>query len=142
MDTNSPTYHALMRRRSEIAGQINHWEAQVSKAKCDLTHIDATLAIMGYDVPNIRFRAKTTGTAGLFHRGELGRLMLTHLRMNKDGLTIGEIAFRIASDKAWNAEDKRFMIALADKIGKHASKIKARYGLRCDNVNGDWVWRV
>lgn len=142
MDTNSQIYHALMRRRSEIAGQINHLERLVAKAKTEIKHLDATLAIMGYDVPNIKFRAKTTGTAGLFHRGELGRLIVTILRESPNGATIPEIAMQIATDKAWETADKRFITALVDKIGKRMSKMKTRYGMRCDRINDSWVWTV
>lgn len=114
----------------------------MAQAKCDLVHIDATLALLGYDVPNIKFRAKTTGTAGLFHRGELGRLIVGCLRENKDGLTIGELSLRIAGNKGWDTNDERFMVALSDKVGKMASKMKQRYGMHCEFENGDWVWRV
>lgn len=142
MDTASPVYHAITKRRSEIAGEINHLETQIAKRRGELIHLDAALAIMGYDVPNLKFRAKTTGTAGLFHRGELPRLIVQHLRENADGLQLSEIAQRIASDKAWNTADRRFMVALADKIGKQASKMRKRYGLVCEKVGEGWIWRV
>lgn len=139
---NSPVYHALMRRRSEIAGTINNLEEKASVCRGELKHIDATLGIMGYDVPNLKFRAKTTGTAGLFHRGEIVRLVLQSLREAGKPLQVTQIAELIAKEKEWDLDDKRFITALADKVGKGMAKMKKRYNLKSENVDGIWLWSI
>ncbi len=141
MDTNSPVYHGLFTRRAEIEGYINHLETCLEKAKSEVLHLNATLGIMGYDVPSLKIRAKTIGTAGLFHRNELGRLILAKLRETPAGLPVYRIAELIARDKGWDTQDKRFMTALADKIGKRVSKMKKRYGLDSVLEDGGWIWR-
>ena len=139
---NNPVYHALMRRRSEIAGTVRHLENKAAICRGELKHIDATLGIMGYDVPYLKFRVKSTGTAGLFHRDELPRLILKSLRDAKTSLQVTQIAEFIAKEKEWDLEDKRFITALTDKVGKVLAKMKKRYTLKSENVNGLWLWRI
>ncbi len=142
MDTDSPVYHALMKRRSEITGSVSHLNTQVKKLKGELGHLDATLGIMGYDVSNLNQHAIKACTSGLFHRNELGRLILGNLREHKNGLCTFEIARLIILDKGWGAHDKRLMTALTTKIGKRLAKMRTRYGVDSRLVDGEWVWKI
>ncbi len=137
MDTDSPVYHALMKRRSEIAGSVSHLNTQVKKLRGQLVHLDATLAIMGYDVSNLNHHAIKACTSGLFHRNELGRLILEKLRESKNGLCACEIARLITLDKGWEVQDKRLMTALTTKIGKRLAKMRTRYGVDSRLVDGE-----
>lgn len=142
MDTSSPVYHALLARRREIAGNIQHLEQCIAKARHDLVHMDATLEIMGFDVPVERKRPKQSGTAGLFHRNELPRLILEMLRGAPDGLLACTMAETISRDKGWDTADKRFQVALTDKIGRVAYKMKDRHDLACESSSEGQTWRL
>ena len=131
-----------MRRRSEIAGTIKHLENKAAVCRGELKHIDATLGIMGYDVPNLKFRVKSTGTAGLFHRGEFPRLILKSLREAGKPLQVTQIAEMIAKEKEWDVQDKRFITALTDKAGKVMARMRRRYGLESEVRNGVWFWSI
>jgi hypothetical protein len=139
---NNPVYHALMRRRSEIAGTVRHLENKAAVCRGELKHIDATLGIMGYDVPNLKFRVKSTGTAGLFHRGEFPRLILKSLREAESALQVTQIAEFIAKEKEWDLQDKRFISALSDKTGKVMARMRKRYHLKSEVVEGIWIWSL
>lgn len=142
MDESSPVYHALLERRREIAGNILHLEGCVAKARSELIHLDAALEIMGFDVPERRKRPKQSGTAGLFHQNELPRLILQMLRGSPEGLSCGAMAAIISRDKGWDAGDKRFQTALADKISKKLTRMKSRYGLRCTGADAGFLWSI
>ncbi|WP_157038107.1 MULTISPECIES: hypothetical protein [Chelativorans] len=67
-----PGIHALLRRCSEIAGEILHLDSQVKKLRADLKHLDAALKVMGY-VNEDALPVRKACTSGIFHRKELGR---------------------------------------------------------------------
>ena len=136
------TIFGLLRRRSELAGAIEHLDGKVSGLRADLLHIDAALRIMGYDGPDCALPIRKACTAGIFHRKELPRLSMALLRANRDGLQASEIAFKIAADKGWDTGEKRFLVSLTDKVSRAMSKLKTK-GLAsleiCETV---YVWRI
>lgn len=142
MNENSPTFRALITRRNEIAGQINHLHECITKAQTELEHLHAALEIMGYDVPQSKLRPKTTGTAGLFHRNEFPRLILQILKAHQGGLTCPQIAEHISRDKGWDTNDRRFQVALSKKVGKKLARIKRKYGLSCEKREQEYYWGI
>ena len=140
MNENSHIFHALITRRNEIAGQINHLHECITRAQGELKHLNATLEIMGYDVPESQLRPKATGTAGLFHRNEFPRLIIQMLRSHERGLTVHQIAEFISRDKGWDTGDRRFQVALSKKVGKKLNRIKQKYGLICEKRGQRFYW--
>lgn len=139
---NDPVIHGLLRRRSEIAGSIVHLESQVSNLRADLLHLDSTLRIMGCDVAELALPVRKACTSGLFHRKELGRLVVSLLRANVDGTQACEAAIAISRDKGWQTDDKRFQIALTDKVSRALSKLKNQGRADFNDCEAGYVWRL
>lgn len=122
---NDPVIHGLLRRRSEIAGAINHLTAQAAKLRDDLYHLDATLRVMRYTGEQAALPVRKACTSGLFHRKELNRLVVGFLRANDEPMQALELAVLIARDKGWSTNEKPFMVALTDKVSRTLSNLKA-----------------
>lgn len=138
---NDPGIHALLRRRSEIAGSILHLDAQVAKLRADLKHLDASLEIMGY----VRLEAlpvRKACTSGLFHRKELNRLVTALLRDNAEGAQASELAIAIARDKGWSVDEKPFMVALTDKVSRALSNLKTQGRTAFKDCEAGYIWRL
>jgi hypothetical protein len=142
MDTNAHVFHALIRRRDEIANDIARFRQQIAEATTAIEHLDATLVLFGYEVPGSTAKPKLPNTAGIFHRGEHMRLIISALKAAPDGLTPTELAIAIAKAKDWDTADSRFIAALADKSRKAAAHMKVRYGVTSEQTARGWVWRV
>ncbi|EKF17624.1 hypothetical protein [Nitratireductor pacificus] len=138
---NDVVIHGLLRRRSEIAGEILHLDGQVEKLRADLKHLDAALKVMGY-VNEDAFPVRKACTSGLFHRKELGRLVVGHLRSSTDGLQARDIALAISRDKGWETDDQRFQKALTDKVSRALSKMKVSGRADYENAQSGCVWRL
>lgn len=138
---NDPGIHALLRRRSEIAGSILHLDAQVAKLRADLKHLDAALEIMGYVRPEAP-PARKACTSGLFHRKELNRLLTVLLRASPEGMQASELAIAIARDKGWATDEKPFTVALTDKVSRALSKLKVQDRAAFENCEAGYIWRL
>ncbi|WP_048646373.1 hypothetical protein [Nitratireductor soli] len=138
---HDPRIHALLRRRSEIAGEVLHLDSQVEKLRADLKHLDAALKVMGY-INEDALPVRKSCTSGLFHRKELGRLVVGHLRDNPDGLQARDIALLISRDKGWESDDNRFQKALKDKVSRALSKLKASDRADYENAQSGCIWRL
>lgn len=139
MDTASPVFHALMRRRNELAGEVKHFQDMAEAKRRDLDHINQTLVIMGYPVPGTK--PKAVRTSGLFFKGELPRMILEQLRTAPEGITARQIAVQITEAKLWEPEPN-FMSALTAKVGRQLDKMRKRYRLVMEGSGRDCVWRL
>lgn len=134
--------HALLRRRSVIAGSIGHHEAQVTSLRADLRYLDTALRIMGYAGDEAALPVRKACTSGLFHRKELTRLVTGILRANTEGLQASEIALAIAREKGWATDEKPFTVALTDKVSRALSKLKAQRHAAFEDCDAGFLWRL
>ena len=95
---------------------------------------------MGYDGPECALPVRKACTAGIFHRKELPRLSMAFLRSNENGLQASEIASLIAADKGWDADEKRFMVSLTDKVSRAMSKLKTKGLVSLEICETGYVW--
>jgi len=139
---NDQVVHGLAKRRSELQGLVNHLDNEMSKTKADIAHIDAVLSMWGIESPALKIRAKASGTAGLFHRGELPRSCMKMIRQSENGLTSYQMARQISLDKGWDVNDKRFQVALVDKVTKLMDKVRRQGRLSSEQSGNGVVWHV
>jgi hypothetical protein len=73
---------ALVRKRAEIAGEIEAKLAEVDRLRADLAHLDAAIRIVCPEARPELIKPKRPSRKGCdwFGRGELGRLVLDALR--------------------------------------------------------------
>ena len=139
---NDPGIHALLRRRSELAGSIGHLEAQVTKLRTDLRYLDTALRIMGYAGDEAALPVRKACTSGLFHWKELMRLVVASLQANTNGLQASEVAISIARDKGWSIDEKPFVVALTDKVSRALSKLKGQGRATFEDCDAGYLWRL
>ncbi len=92
---------ALIRKRAELAGEIEAQAATLSQLRADLAHLDAAIRIMSPDTDPEAIRPKKPGRNGCdwFGRGELARMVLDVLREAQGPLGHAEIARAIMERK-------------------------------------------
>ncbi|MFZ1431213.1 MAG: hypothetical protein WAS21_31190 [Geminicoccaceae bacterium] len=97
---------ALIRKRAELAGEIEALDATLSQLRADLAHLDAAIRIMSPDTDPEAIRPKKPSRKGCdwFGRGELARMVLDVLR-EQGPLGHAEIARAIMERKGLPAGD-------------------------------------
>jgi hypothetical protein len=111
---NTFVISGLVRKRAELSGMVRALDRRKAALKVQLTHIDQSLVIFGYDSspsdirPVLPFKRR-------FKKRELPTLVR---QFAADGVTNREIALAVIAHKGWDAEDR-------DLIAKITYSVKA-----------------
>ncbi len=77
----SPVVTALVSKRAEMAGLIEHYQKEMGRLAADLAHLDATLKLFSPEIDLRTLRAKEHRTRNRFFRpGECQRMVLDIFR--------------------------------------------------------------
>ena len=97
---------ALVSKRSELAGLLEHHEEAIQQLRDDITAIEVSIKIFkpDYDLRTIKTKAYRT-TNEYFQPREANRLILEVLRAAGEPIDTGEITKRIAAKKGYKLED-------------------------------------
>lgn len=90
---------ALVKKRSEVSGEIKHYENLLKKAKIDLQSIDQTIHLFdeSYDLRSIK--SKRVHKERYFKTGESKVLILDMLRISEKPLSTNDIGKQLASNR-------------------------------------------
>lgn len=110
----------LVKKRAEVAGEIERLHATLGQLAKDLEHIDATLRVIAPDMAVEAIKSKVfRPPADWSKRGEMTRVVLSILRTARAPMTTREIAERMvverglqATTAALNAMTRRVACAL------------------------------
>jgi hypothetical protein len=85
---------ALVRKRAELAGEIEAAEVRLRELRANLAHLDASIRLFdpGYPIAQIAAKKPQPERPVVFERGELGRTILDILRTAPEPLTVAQIA--------------------------------------------------
>src|SRR6476620_9429379 len=91
----------LVKKRAELAGDIERTHERLRQLVNDLEHIDGTLRIVAPDMELEAIRPKAfRPPADWAKRGQMSRLVLSILRTSKEPLTTREIAAQMLLERA------------------------------------------
>lgn len=104
----------LQRKRDAIERVIAEYEKKIETAKCDLSHVNATLAM--FEAPEGRTQFPIyMDTLRLFRRGEIVTICKAALA-EEGSLDTRELASRVVKAKGVNAEDAVLRRSVAFRI--------------------------
>jgi len=108
----------LVKRRAEIAGEIDAAQDKLRALIKDLEHIDATLLIFDPQIQIQAIKPKTLRPPEDWsHRGQMTRLILNVLRQAMQPYTTRDIAVQIMSERALDQDDLRLVRLMAKRCG-------------------------
>jgi hypothetical protein len=109
---------ALVKRRAELVGEIEHSQLHTRKLLQDLDHLDATIRQFDpdYKVEEIKpkgFRPPSDWA----NRGEMSRVVLDVLRRAKELLTTQEVAKEIMKARGLPMNDAKLLRRMTKRAG-------------------------
>ncbi len=109
---------ALVKRRAELAGEIEHTQIRVKQLITDLEHIDNTIRLFDgeYRVEAIKpkgFRPP----ADWANRGEMSRIILDVLRQAAEPLTSQDIARELMVCRGLDVADTKLLRKMTKRVG-------------------------
>lgn len=109
--------HALIRKRSEIAGRIEHLQFEMRMAVADLDSIDAAIHVFD---PTIEFQEKRSKPVPPRHqafKGEMSRIVFSTLRTARIKLTTAHITARVIAERGLDGADPRLRKLISNRAG-------------------------
>jgi hypothetical protein len=108
----------LIKKRAELAFDIERTHERLRKLVNDLEHVDGTLRIVAPDMELEAIRPKAFRPPDDWaKRGQMARLVLSILRTAKEPLTTREIAAQMLLERAMDAEDQRMLRVMTKRVG-------------------------
>jgi hypothetical protein len=122
---NQHTINALIRKRAEIAGQIENLQGQLKKAVLDLDNVEATLRLFAPTIDMTTIGARRVPTAHHAFRGEVSRIVLETLRTAVAPMMTNSIAERVMAERGLDTADialKRVIVNRVSACLRHWEK--------------------
>jgi hypothetical protein len=109
---------ALVKRRSNLTGEIEHSQRHTRKLLEDLEHLDATIRQFDpdYKLEEVRpkgFRPPSDWAS----RGEMSRVVLGMLRQASEPMTTRDVALAIMKHRRLNATDEKMVRKMTKRAG-------------------------
>ncbi len=108
---------ALVRKRAELAGEIEATHERLRQMLADLENVDATLVLFDadYQVEAISPKAFRP-PSDWSNRGEMTRMVLSILRQAAEPLTTRDIALKMLVERALDKSDRKLLRLMTKRV--------------------------
>lgn len=134
---NEHVLGGLTRKRSEIAGQIEHTQDALRKLVMSLDAIDAAILIFDPTADIGAIHPKQYPPRHAAFRGEMMRHVLGCLRLAEKPVTSRDVALQVMKARGLNAEDAELLVTIRKRVGACMWKLKQGGHVREVPMEGD-----
>ena len=134
----------LVKRRAEIAGEIEVGHERLKRLIADLESLDATILQFdpSYDLEGIRAKAFRP-PKDWANRGQMTRIVLSVLRQAVEPLTTRDIALELLVTRALDSNDKRLLRLMTKRVGVALRIQRDRDAVRSTEGPGQYMlWEL
>jgi hypothetical protein len=108
----------LVKRRAEIAGEIEQIHEQLKKLLADLETIDDALAVFDPTIACEQIKPRALRPPSDWaNYGEMTRIVLNILRGSSEPLTTRDIALQMLVERAMSKDDQRLLNRMTKRVG-------------------------
>jgi hypothetical protein len=118
------TLSGLLRKRAEMAGEVEARQAQLGALIADLSHIDATIRIFRPDIDLADLPEKIAPAPFTGFRGEIQRFLMDELRKANHPLSTFDLAERIMQKRGLDPADRVIFKLIAKRTGYALAKLR------------------
>jgi hypothetical protein len=141
---NAFVVSGLVKRRAQIAGDIEQAHESLRRMVLDLENLDAT--ILQFE-PNFRLKAIKPKAfrppKDWSNRGEMTRICLSILRQAAEPLTTRDIALQLLTERALNREDVKLLRLMTKRVACALRLQKEKNVVRSDQGPGQYMlWEL
>jgi len=134
---------ALVKKRSELLGEIEYYEKLLKKCHEDLTSIDKTIHIFDNSIDLRTIKSKKVVKKGYFSNGEATKLILDTLRTSNNPIKTNELIDILADKKSLSFSDKKERYSFSKNVSVALNHIWKR-GLieQVAKEGGTAIWSI
>ena len=118
------TLSGLLRKRAEMAGQVEAMQARLGQLIADLSHIDSAIRVFRPDIDLADLPEKLAPAPFTGFRGEIQRFLLDELRKANHPLSTFDLADRIMAKRGLNADDRVIVKLIQRRTGYALAKLR------------------
>ncbi len=134
---------ALIKKRSDLAAEIEHLQRQLKQTVIQLDHVEATLRIFQPDIDLGEFMPRRVPTAHHAFRGEMSRIILETLRETERPLSSIQLAETVMRARGLDIEDKVLRRTMVKRVGACLRHWKMRRAVKSIGKQGELnCWEV
>ncbi len=115
--TETHVVSALIQKRAELAGKIEHAQTTLRQLIIDLDNLDATLRLFEPDIELDDIKPKPMPPRHAAFRGEVSRIVFGALRAAPGPLTAQQIAQHVMAERGLNTSDTRLIKLIGKRVG-------------------------
>jgi hypothetical protein len=143
-DGNSFVLPGLVRKRAELAGDIERTQMDLKRMIRDLESLDATIRLFDADYQVEAIKPKTfRPPEDWAKRGEMTRIILDVLRQAAEPLTTRDIAFQLMTERALDTSDDKLLRLMTKRCGVALRGARDRGVVRSSQGTGQYmVWEI
>ncbi len=131
---------ALLRKKSEILGEIEQANERLSTLHQQLQHIDGSLSVFGYEHA-VPIRPTYKRQQGYFQQGELVRFIFDYLRQHGPQ-TRAELLQAVLAHKGLTDTDRRTRTHTDNKVRRALERQQVRVTVRCEGRPHGDLWML
>ncbi len=133
----------MIRKRAELAGQIEHAQMTLHQLIIDLDNLDATIRLFKPDIDLEEIRPQPVPPRHSAFKGEISRLVMDTLRQSRNPLTTRDLAQHVMAGRGLNTADKRLLKLVGKRVGACLRHQRAKGTMRSRPGPGQHLlWEV
>lgn len=137
LDADAPNVlHALIRKRAEVAGKIEHCQQELRRLVAEIDHLDATIRIFNPEVDLEAIRPKRVPPRHAAFKGEVMRVVLNELRDADGPVTTKQISLVLMRERGLNPDDAELSKIMVKRVGACLRKLLDRGAVKKVPVEG------
>jgi hypothetical protein len=118
------TLSGLLRKRAEMAGQVEAMQAQLGALITDLSHIDAAIRVFRPDIDLADLPEKLAPAPFTGFRGEIQRFLVDEMRKANHPLSTFDLAERVMAKRGLDPSDRTVFTLIARRTGYALAKLR------------------
>jgi len=134
---------ALVKKRSELAGEIEHYEKIIKECRENLTSIDKTIHIFDDSIDLRNIKSRKVIKKGYFSNGEATKLILDILRTSANPIKTSDLVDILADKKSLSFSNNKERYSFSKNVSVALNNIWKR-GLieQIAKESGTAIWDI
>ncbi len=141
---NEFVLNGLVKRRAQLAGDIENTHEALRKMVLDLESLDATIVQFDPDFQVETIKPKAfRPPKDWSNRGQMSRIILSVLRQASEPLTTRDIALQLLVERALDKSDQRLLRLMTKRVGVALRGQRENGVVRADQGPGQYMlWEI
>lgn len=136
MDTSNPVLFGLIRKRAELAGELEALQARIPGLVAALNSLDATVRLFSPDLPLDEITPKRATPRYAAMPGQISRVIANALREAGQPLTTHGLTLCVMASRQLDAKDRNLFLLMQKRVLASLRSLRTGEIVRSDREAG------